>query len=368
MATEQTNKQPPTLPTSPKAGSGQGFVPTQYPLHQSHYPKNQPTKNSHKQPFAMDKLPKHCISKLTGKPVLHFTHANGIPSQVYEPLFDVWSAYFTVIYIPRFAATAGYAVDNHWQNLTQQIIDSVALACRTHGVQQVVAVGHSLGALCTLKAVYQAPHQFAQAVLMDPPLIYGHKSLLWHLAKQADKVLVWIDDYQQTILDINWINTSSVKKIFNKLPKPYHFMDKLSPAGLSKHRRDVWENRDMARLALKSNQFFAAFNSVCFDKYIEHGLTDTFDGKVTLSIPKSNEVAVFRSNPSWFWLTPNQPPSQPVTILAGEDSPFVKNQFYQKLHQRLGIPYQLSQGGHMFPIIYPTATADKVIAIIAKQC
>lgn len=319
-----------------------------------------------------------CVSQLTGKPILHFTHANGIPSQVYEPLFEIWSEHFTVVYIPHFAATAGYAVDNHWQNLTQQIIDSVASACRTHGVRQVVAVGHSLGSLCTLKAVYQAPEQFAQAVLMDPPLIYGHKSLAWHLAKQADKVLLCLDDHRRLAIatlattttetaNTHGLVLSWAESWLKKIPKPYHFMDKLSPSGLSKRRRDVWASRDDARQSLKDNPFFSAFDPMCFDNYIQYGLTDTFDGQVTLTIPKANEVAVFRSNPSWFWLTPNHAPSRAVSILAGEDSPFVKNHFYQKLQQRLGIVHELTQGGHMFPLMYPTATAVKVLDIIAKQ-
>lgn len=354
----------------------QGFAPTLYEPKQRQDKQRQDKDDAgkahgnhriHDVIAQLPKMPQGCVSQLTGKPVLHFTHANGMPSQVYEPLFDVWSEQFTVVYIPHFAATAGYAVDNHWQSLTQHIIDSVAAACRTHGVRQVVAVGHSLGSLCTLKAVYQAPEQFAQAVLMDPPLIYGHKSLVWHLAKQADKALVRFDDYRRLISAADRLACGWAGDWLNKLPKPYHFMDKLSPSGLSKRRRDVWASRDDARQALKDNQFFSSFAPVCFDNYIQYGLTDTFDGQVTLSIPKANEVAVFRSNPSWFWLTPNHPPSRAVTILAGADSPFVKNHFYQKLHHRLGIPHELTQGGHMFPLISPIDTADKVLDIIAKQ-
>jgi predicted esterase len=73
--------------------------------------------------------------------------------------------------------TPDYPVDDHWRSLTQQIIDSVNRACEKHGVAQVVGVGHSLGAMCTLQATYRQPELFAQAVLMDPPWIYGKVSL-----------------------------------------------------------------------------------------------------------------------------------------------------------------------------------------------
>ena len=97
------------------------------------------------------------ISKITQKPVLHFAHANGMPSAVYQPFFEHLSEFFTIEYIARLGDTPGYPVDNHWRSLTQQVIDSVKNACDKHGVTQVVAVGHSLGAMCTLQALYRAP-------------------------------------------------------------------------------------------------------------------------------------------------------------------------------------------------------------------
>lgn len=126
------------------------------------------------------------VSKLTGKPVIHFAHANGMPSRVYQPLFEVLEQYFTVEYI----ATLGfdeqgqptYAIDNHWKSLTNQVIDSVQKLVKKHKVP-VIGWGHSLGALCTLQAIYRKPKLFVQAVLMDPPLIYGKDNFLWHTAK-----------------------------------------------------------------------------------------------------------------------------------------------------------------------------------------
>ena len=97
------------------------------------------------------KLP---VSQLTQKPVIHFAHANGMPSAVYEPFFAGLTEFFTIEYIPILGDTPGYPVDDQWHSLTQQVIDSVADACKRHGVAQVVAVGHSLGAMCTLQALY----------------------------------------------------------------------------------------------------------------------------------------------------------------------------------------------------------------------
>ena len=279
------------------------------------------------------------ISKITQKPVIHFAHANGMPSPVYEPFFEKLAEFFTIEYISMLGDTPDYPVDNQWRSLTQQIVDSVKDTCKKHGVKQVVAVGHSLGAMCTLQALYRAPEYFSQAVLMDPPWIYGKVSLLWHLAKTADRLPL----------------------MNNRL------MDKLSPAGVSKHRRDVWDSREDAYDKLRHKGFFKNFTERSFQGYIEHGLHERADGKVTLAIPKASEVAVFRTNPSWYWLTPNRAPKVPVTLIIGEDSIFLKRRFPQQIKSRLRIPYITHAGGHMFPLEHSESVSEQVLALIEKQ-
>ena len=278
-------------------------------------------------------------SKITKKPVIHFAHANGMPSAVYGAFFENLAKFFTIEYIALLGDTPGYPVDNHWRSLTQQIIDSVKQACEKHGVAQVVAVGHSLGAMCTLQALYREPKYFAQAVLMDPPWIYGKSSLLWHVAKTIDK-----------------------------LPLMNHrLMDKLSPAGVSKHRRDVWDSRAEAYEKMRHKGFFKNFDERSFQGYIDHGLHQRADGKVTLAIPKASEVAVFRTNPSLYWLAPNRAPKPPVTLIIGEDSIFLKRHFPQQIQSRLGIPYVTHAGGHMFPLEHPESVSQQVLTLIEQQ-
>ncbi len=279
------------------------------------------------------------VSKKTQKPVIHFAHANGMPSAVYQPFFEKLAEFFTIEYIPMLGADPDYPVDNHWQRLTQQIVDSVARTCEQHGVAQVVAVGHSLGAMCTLQALYRSPERFSQAVLLDPPWIYGKTSLLWHLAKTTDR-----------------------------LPLMNHrLMDKLSPAGVSKRRRDVWDSREDAYDKLRHKGFFKSFDERSFQGYIQHGLHERADGKVTLAIPKAVEVAVFRTNPSWYWLAPNRAPKLPVTLVIGEDSVFLKRKFPQQIQARLGIQYETHKGGHMFPLEHPDSVSARVLALMVQQ-
>ncbi|WP_296405007.1 alpha/beta hydrolase [Psychrobacter sp.] len=276
------------------------------------------------------------VSKVTGKPVIHFAHANGMPSRVYQPLFEVLEQYFTVEYIPVLGLDKNgeptYPIDNHWNSLTNQIIDSVKDLVKKHKVA-VIGLGHSLGALCTLQAMYRKPKLFVQAVLMDPPLIYGKDNLIWHTAK-------------------------------NLLPK---YADKMSPAAISKNRRDIWDSREQAKELLGPKGFFRNFDEKAFEGYLEHGLRDLPDGTVTLTIPKEVEVAVFRTNPSLYWIKPNKPPKRPVTLLIGDDSQFYKRGYPQKVRRRLSIPFKLHSGGHMFPLEHPDSVANLILATIAEQ-
>lgn len=267
------------------------------------------------------------------KPLIHFAHANGIPSKTYQYLFDLLSDEFDIVYIPQLGTNPAYPVDDGWQSLTQQVIDSVKTALAERAQDKLIGLGHSMGALCTLQACYREPQLFSQAVLLDPPMMQGYYAKAVHWAKRYSP----------------------------------EALDSLTPARLSIRRRDVWANRAEAAASLRPKGFYQNFTERCFADYIEHGLTELPDGQFTLTIPKAVEVAVFRTNPSLFWLKPNHPPAVPVTQIVGEDSIFYQRGFPQITKERMGINFDVQKGGHMFPLEYPDNTVAKIKAIIRQQ-
>lgn len=270
---------------------------------------------------------------ITQKPLIHFAHANGIPSKCYRVLFEALSDDYDIVAIPQLGTDPNYPVDNHWQSLTQQVLDSVKFHLKETGHNKVIGLGHSLGSLCTLQAAYREPHLFSQVICLDPPLIQGSASMILH-----------------------WAKNFSPKKL-----------DEITPASLSVKRRDVWDSRQQAYNSLRHKPFYAKFDERCFQDYINYALTDLPDGRVTLTIPKAVEVAVFRTNPSLYWLKPNHPPAVPTKIVVGEDSRFLARGFPEMIKQRMGIDYQTHQGGHMFPLEYPDSTVATVKQIIQQQ-
>ena len=171
------------------------------------------------------------------KPLIHFAHANGVPSKVYQKLFDLLKDEYDIIYVPLLGPDKRYPIDNHWHSLTNQVIDSIVR--QAHG-RPVIGLGHSLGSVLTFQAALKRPELFSHVIMLDPPMIMGKEAFALHVAK-----------------------------LF-KLKA----LDKMSPAGLSKRRRDHWQSREQAAELLRPKGFYQHFEADCFQAYIDHALKD----------------------------------------------------------------------------------------------
>ncbi|WP_180056065.1 alpha/beta fold hydrolase [Acinetobacter sp. YH12142] len=267
------------------------------------------------------------------KPLIHFAHANGVPSRVYQKLFDLLSDEYDVIYVPLLGPDKRYPIDNHWKSLTQQVIDSIV---RQANGRKVIGLGHSLGSVLTFQAALQRPELFEQVLMIDPPMIMGKDSFALHIAKLLKLKVV----------------------------------DKMSPAGLSKRRRDHWDSREQAAELLRPKGFYKDFDPDCYQAYIDHALMDDkLRGGVELTISRDDEVHIFRTNPSLWWL-PHAQPQVPVQQLIAEQGPFLARHFPQKVEKKFGIPFKVVSGSHMFPLEKPVETVElikQMLAVHAKH-
>ncbi|OTG81686.1 alpha/beta fold hydrolase [Acinetobacter sp. ANC 4648] len=260
---------------------------------------------------------------MSTKPLIHFAHANGVPSKVYQKLFEYLKDDYDIIYIPLIGVDKRYPINNHWRYLVDQVVDNIEQHAQG---RKVIGLGHSLGSVLTLLASYQRPDLFEQVLMLDPPLIVGRASFLFDLTK-----------------------------IF--YPK---MVDKITPAGLSIRRRDHWDSRQQAYDLLRPKGLYQQFDEECFQAYIDHALVDDLErGGVTLTISKADEVSIFRTTPSKWWL-PMSKPVLPIHLVVGDESPFLKKKFPQMTEKKLGIPFTVTKGGHMFPLEHPQAVAQLI--------
>ena len=261
------------------------------------------------------------------KPLIHFAHANGVPSKVYQKLFDLLSDDYDVIDVPLLGPDKSYPVDNHWESLTRQVIDSIV---RQAQGRKVIGLGHSLGAVLSFKAAQQRPELFSQVIMLDPPMIMGKDSVALHIAKLLKLKMV----------------------------------DSMSPAALSLRRRDHWDSREQAAELLRPKGFYQDFDADCFQAYIDFALTDDYArGGVELTIPKMDEVSIFRTNPSLWWL-PQSELKVPVHLVAAEKGPFIGRRYPQQMKKKFNVPYTVVPGSHMFPLEHPVETVALIKSLI----
>ncbi|MFE1635356.1 alpha/beta fold hydrolase, partial [Acinetobacter baumannii] len=73
-----------------------------------------------------------------------------------------------------------------------------------------------------------------------------------------------------------------------------------------------------------------------------------------------------RKNPSWWWL-PMPKPKMPVHLVVGKESAFLKRGFPQMAKRKMGIPFSVVEGGHMFPLEHPIDTVNYIKELIHRN-
>ncbi len=115
-----------------------------------------------------------------GQP-LHFLHANGYPPACYQPLTERLASQYHAIGMllrPLWANSNPEEV-NDWTPFTDDLLKFFD----EQKLDSVIGVGHSIGAIVTLRAAFRQPSRFRALVLMDPVLFPRYFILEWNLAR-----------------------------------------------------------------------------------------------------------------------------------------------------------------------------------------
>lgn len=99
-------------------------------------------------------------------PVLHFAHANGYPPRIYRKLLLPFTAHFRVIAMhqrPLWPGTGPMATRN-WKEMAKDMIAFF----EEQKINQVIGMGHSMGAVVSLYAAQKRPDLFQKLVFIEP--------------------------------------------------------------------------------------------------------------------------------------------------------------------------------------------------------
>lgn len=112
-----------------------------------------------------------------GEP-LHFLHANGYPPGCYQPLFELLQKQYRVFGMKLRPLWGDAKVEDikNWHPLSDDLLRFIAGS----ETKSVIGVGHSIGAVVTLRAALRDPGKFRALVLIDPVLFMPGFMVLWH--------------------------------------------------------------------------------------------------------------------------------------------------------------------------------------------
>ncbi len=116
----------------------------------------------------------------TGAP-LHFLHANGYPPACYKPLLEKLATQyhtFGMLLRPLWPNSKPEEIKD-WHPLSDDLLQFLDEQKR----ESVIGMGHSIGAIVTLRAALMEPSRFRALVLMDPVLFPRYYMLEWNLAR-----------------------------------------------------------------------------------------------------------------------------------------------------------------------------------------
>jgi len=134
----------------------------------------------------------------TGQP-LHFLHANGYPPDCYGPLLELLKTkyhVFGMLLRPLWPDSQPEQLRS-WHPLSEDLLQFIASTAPHNersaplttvpklsgSAEKVIGVGHSIGAIVTLRAALRDPGQFKALVLIEPVLFVTRRMILWHILR-----------------------------------------------------------------------------------------------------------------------------------------------------------------------------------------
>ncbi len=219
-------------------------------------------------------------------------------------------------------------VDN-WHHQVDELIAYVEEQKQQQGADTpIIALGHSFGGVLSYLACCQRPDLFDRLVMLDPPLITGPAAWMF--------------------------------KIVKKTP----FIDKLTPAGLTKIRRTRWHLEEDLVAYFSQKTLFKDMQERCIRDYV-NAVTHEQDGQLCLHFDVDVETNIFRTLPTN--LSKHYGKLQvPATLVTAKQSKVCVPKLYKPFLR--GNPTVehvcMPQGGHMFPLEHPEQVAAEIERVI----
>jgi pimeloyl-ACP methyl ester carboxylesterase len=256
------------------------------------------------------------------RPSLHFSHANSFPAGSYRQLFGHLATDYDIGYIETLGHDPAFPVTDCWPAL---VAESLRYIERRYA-EPVIAVGHSLGGFLSFLCAIKRPELFRAVVLLDSPIFSRQVSTMLWLAKRLG------------------------------------FIERLTPGRGSRTRRREWPSVEAAMAHFQGRGMFADFDAACLQDYVVHGTEPSPNG-VRLKFDPEVEYKIYCGLPHIFPRYRGQL-TVPTGFIGGVRSRYVRPADIAHMRRYFGIRLAKFDGGHLFPMEQPAATAHAIRAMI----
>ena len=246
---------------------------------------------------------------------IHFSHANGFPSQSYEYFFNQLNE--VEIDFINTMGHAGYENKKNLSFLRDELIDHIS----NNNEEPIIGIGHSSGAAATLLAAAQAPELFERIVLLDPVTLGSRKRFAIDLSQ---KMGLW---------------------------------NRFSPAKRARERRYQFNNRQEASEYYKQKTLFKNFHPSCYQNYIDYGLAQIGE-HFELTFSPEVEADVFKHAPTRI---PKDLSKVKGTIIYAKNSNIFGQsdiEWWKRRHPHFKLI--CFDGYHLFPFEQPEKAAEVI--------
>lgn len=260
-------------------------------------------------------------------PVMHIAVANGFPPQTYIPMLRPLMVDYRVVSLPPRALWGGEISPSGYRDWWMLADDLLAGLDQYH-LQDVIAIGHSFGAIGSLLAVTKEPERFRALILLDPTILLPHILELTALA--------WANDAVEMMPLVQG----------------------------AKRRRREFDSVDDAFDRFREKKLFQQWSDETLRLYVEHGTQPAMSGDgVELRWSAGWEAYYFSTVHQTIWddLAPLNGLVPTLFLRGGASDTFVPEAEDRTRNLVPSADYDVIDGhGHLFPQSAPLPTSAKI--------
>lgn len=267
---------------------------------------------------------------MPSRPLLYFSHANSFPAGTYRALFERLEGRFRVAAADRYGHNPDYPVTDGWPHLVREAAHELARVRRGH--EPVILVGHSLGGFLSLKLAAADPTAVRAVVMLDSPVIHGWRAGVLMAAKRLGLAA------------------------------------RIPPASVARRRRERFASGDDALAHFRGKRAFAHWPTAVLQDYVACAVTPHETAGAALRFERDVEASIYRTLPHDLGRVARRlrrtAPQLPIGFIHGTRSDEIRQVGMAGTRALVGPHLRSVDGGHLFPMEQPEATADALLGLL----